>query len=182
MWSWVRDVRPRGRETLTGPRERWGSPSQIQGAGQEEDDLPGKDWDFGCRQTQAGEESAPGRNCTCGLSGRLRESQASTVQFSGGIACKDAGQLCISRPGSSPWGFSQDPYWGCGLRHFFHLDAAFFTPSPSLPPSPTPTPRAHKEEGAPSAACHLTLLSRLVKMGPWGAGASFCPSQGHLSE
>ena len=75
-----------------------------------------------------------------------------------------------------------DPYWGCGLRHFFHLDAAFFTPSPSLPPSPTPTPRAHKEEGAPSAACHLTLLSRLVKMGRWGAGASSCPSQGHLSE
>lgn len=31
-----------------------------------------------------------------------------------------------------------DPYWGCGLRHFFHPDAASFTPSPSSLPYSDP--------------------------------------------
>ena len=130
---------------------------------------------------------AHGRNRSCGLSGRLQESQASTVQFSGGITGKDAGQLCISSPGLSLWGLSQDPYWVLlgsllGLRADTSSTLMQHLSLPALPPSPTLTPRAHKVEGAPPAACHLTLPSRLVKTGPWGAGTFFCSSQGHLSE
>lgn len=182
-------MRPRGRETLTGPRERWGSPSQIEGAGQEGDGLPGKDRDFGRRQTQAGEESSSWQKSYMWPFMSAAGIKPAQCSFLGASLARTQAS-CASPAQAAHHGASAktltgsywDPYWGCGLRHFFHLDEASFTPSPSLRTSPTPTPRAHKVEGAPSAACHLTLPSRLVKMGPWGAGAFFCSSQGHPSE
>lgn len=112
--------------------------------------LPGKDRTLDTDRLRLVRSPAVGRNHMWPFRSAAGTKPV-TVQFSLGASGKDTGQLCISSPGCSPWGLSQDPYWvllgsllGLGLRHFLYLDEASFTPSPSLCPSPLQPPEPIK--------------------------------------